>query len=73
MNMLSGTTGISGAVDPVFILNRQKRTEKIATLFCSGRDIESRELSLEMDSNSIWQNFDDQQAEVTLKEVQEFV
>ena len=73
MNMLSGTTGISGAVDTVFILNRKKRTEKIATLFCSGRDIESKEFSLEMDSNFIWQKLDDQQAEVKFKEVDEFV
>lgn len=73
MNMLSGTTGISGAVDTVFILNRKKRTEKLATLFCSGRDIESKEFSLEMDSNFIWQKLDDQQAEVKFKEVDEFV
>lgn len=73
MNMLSGTTGISGAVDTVFILSRKKRTEKLATLFCSGRDIEFKESSLEMDSNFIWQKIDDQQAEVKFKEVDEFV
>ena len=73
MNMLSGTTGISGAVDTVFILNRKKRTEKLATLFCSGRDIESKEFSLEMDSNFIWQKLEDTEAEVKFKEVDEFV
>ena len=73
MNMLSGTTGLSGAVDTVFILNRKKRTEKLATLFCSGRDIESKEFGLEMDSNYIWQKLDDHQAEVKFKEVDEFV
>ncbi|MEG2687343.1 MAG: hypothetical protein RR954_09555, partial [Christensenellaceae bacterium] len=73
MNMLSGTTGISGAVDTVFILNRKKRTEKLATLFCSGRDIESKELNLEMDNNFIWQKLEDAEAEVKFKEVDEFV
>lgn len=49
MNMLSGTTGLSGVVDSVFILDREKRTERKATLFCTGRDIESRELKLELE------------------------
>lgn len=55
MNMLSGTTGLSGVVDTVFILDKRKRTDSEATLFCSGRDIESAELRLELDSDThIW-------------------
>ena len=55
MNMLSGTTGLSGVVDTVFILDREKRTENHATLFCTGRDIESVELKLELDEEThIW-------------------
>lgn len=48
LNKLSGTTGISGAMDAVFILDVSKRHARGATLFCTGRDIESRELELNM-------------------------
>ena len=48
MNMLSGTTGLSGVVDTVFILDKTKRTDSEATLFCTGRDIESLQLRLEL-------------------------
>ena len=45
-NMLSGTTGISGALDTTLILDRSNRNKNNATLTCTGRDIESRELEL---------------------------
>ena len=48
LNKLSGTTGISGAMDAVFILDVSKRHARGATLFCTGRDIESREMELNM-------------------------
>ncbi len=55
MNMISGTTGLSGATDSNFVLRRSKRGENTATLYCTGRDIPYRELSLEFDSEShIW-------------------
>lgn len=55
MNMLSGTTGLSGVADTILVLDREKRTENAATLFCTGRDIESLELKLELDSEThIW-------------------
>lgn len=55
MNMLSGTTGLSGVVDTVFILDKRKRTDSEATLFCTGRDIESAELRLELDRDThVW-------------------
>ena len=55
MNMISGTTGLSGATDSNFVLRRSKRRENTATLYCMGRDIPYRELSLEFDSEShIW-------------------
>lgn len=50
MNMISGTTGLSGATDSNFVLRRSKRRENTATLYCTGRDIPYRELSLEFDS-----------------------
>ena len=46
LNMISGTTGISGATDSSFVLKEKKRGSHEATLFCTGRDIEYMELSL---------------------------
>lgn len=46
LNKLSGTTGISGAVDAVFVLDKSSRNQSGATLICTGRDIEYRELEL---------------------------
>ena len=46
LNKISGTTGISGALDTTLILDRSNRNENNATLTCTGRDIESRELEL---------------------------
>ena len=48
LNKLSGTTGISGAMDAIFILDVSKRHARGATLFCTGRDIECREIELNM-------------------------
>ena len=46
MNMISGTTGISGATDSNFVLKRKDRSSPRAELHCTGRDIESRVLEL---------------------------
>ena len=55
MNMISGTTGISGATDSNFVLKKDKRSGNDATLYCVGRDIEYRELQLEFDKTThIW-------------------
>ena len=55
MNMISGTTGISGATDSNFVLRKDKRGGSTATLYCTGRDIEYRELTLEFDTEThIW-------------------
>ena len=55
LNRLSGSTGISGAVDITMILDKSKRSEQNATLTCVGRDIEYRELELRFDENHVWQ------------------
>lgn len=47
LNKLSGTTGLSGAVDAVFVLSKGKRSSTDAKLVCTGRDISYRELWLE--------------------------
>lgn len=39
INKLSGSTGIAGAVDAIYILEKDERTESCATLYASGRDI----------------------------------
>lgn len=56
LNKLSGTTGISGAVDAVFVLDKSKRSQADATLICTGRDIEYRELELKLSKeNCVWE------------------
>ncbi len=49
MNMVSGTMGITGAVDNSFVLKETKRGSGRATLYCTGRDIEYREIELAQD------------------------
>lgn len=51
LNKLSGTTGITGAADSIFILDRNDRLREEVKLSATGRDIESRELSLLFDSS----------------------
>ena len=46
VNKLSGTTGISGAADAIFVLDKDERRQNAAKLICTGRDIEYRELEL---------------------------
>ena len=60
MNMISGTTGISGATDSNFVLRKDRRGGSSATLYCTGRDIEYRELMLDFDSGThIWKLISD--------------
>ena len=55
MNMISGTTGISGATDTNLVLKKGKRSGSTATLYCTGRDIEYQELTLEFDQDAhVW-------------------
>lgn len=56
LNKLSGTTGIVGAVDSVFVLDKSKRGESLATLVCTGRDIEYRQLELKFSNKDfVWE------------------
>lgn len=43
INMISGTTEISGATDTNFGLRKSKRSSNSATLYCTSQDIEYRE------------------------------
>ena len=60
VNMVSGTTGITGAVDSSFVLDKSKRSSDKAVLYCTGRDIEYRELTLEFKSDTkVWEMITD--------------
>lgn len=54
-HMISGTTGIQGAVDSCFVMTEKERGSGKARLSILGRDIERRELELTKDENNIWQ------------------
>ena len=67
INMISGTTGLSGATDSNFVLRKSQRRENTATLYCTGRDILYRELALEFDGEDhVWKLLSDdcEQAEL---------
>ena len=55
MNMISGSTGLSGAADSTFVLQKNSRLANIASLHCTGRDIPDRTLKLEFgEEDHIW-------------------
>ena len=55
VNKLSGSTGISGAVDAIFVLDKNERIERLATFYASGRDIRDRKIQLELDKSvCVW-------------------
>ena len=56
MNEISGTNGIAGSADTLMVLKKDKRSSREATLSCTGRDIEDRELTLSLDRDTcVWQ------------------
>ena len=55
MNMISGSTGLSGAADSTFVLQKSSRLANIASLHCTGRDIPDRTLKLELgEDDHVW-------------------
>lgn len=55
VNMITGSTGISGGSDGMWVLLREKRTENNATLTISNRDTPSFEFSLTFDDTTcLW-------------------
>jgi hypothetical protein len=53
--MVSGSTGIIGAVDSIYVLEKQKRIENGAILHVTGRDIEDMQIKLEFDRDPpVW-------------------
>ena len=60
MNMISGSTGLSGAADSTFVLQKSSRLANIASLHCTGRDIPDRTLKLEFgEENHVWKLLED--------------
>jgi len=54
-NMVSGSTGIIGAADSIYILEKERRTDTKAKLHVTGRDIEDMQILLEFDRTaSVW-------------------
>ena len=63
MNMISGSTGLSGAADSAFVLQKNARSANAASLHCTGRDIPDRTLKLELDEDDhIWKLLADSKA-----------
>ena len=60
MNMISGSTGLSGAADSAFVLQKNSRLANIASLHCTGRDIPDRTLKLEFgEEDHVWKLLED--------------
>ncbi len=67
-NMVSGSMGITAAVDGTMVLYRQKREDECATLSIVGRDVEDRRLLLERDKgNAQWKLVYEEQIEISFK------
>ncbi|MDL2236781.1 helicase RepA family protein [Christensenellaceae bacterium OttesenSCG-928-K19] len=54
LHKISGTTGLTGAVDGTYVLERAGRADNTAKLHITGRDVEYQELTLKFD-DCIWQ------------------
>ena len=68
VNKLSDTTGISGAVDCVHILDKSAQLEDVAKRTCTGRDIQQRELEPRFDqTNCVWNKILDNAEDETKK------
>ncbi len=60
LNMLTGSTGLVGAVDGVWVLEKEKRTENKGKLTISNRDTEGYCFKVEFDKeNCRWNNLGD--------------
>lgn len=71
--MVSGTTGLTGGVDTTYVLEKDKRSDNVAKLYVTGRDVEYMELSLQFE-NCIWECLSCENAEdVRKRETPEFI
>ena len=59
-NMISGTSGITGAADTSMVLVKEKRSDENATLSIVGRDVESADTVLHFNRDACrWENLGD--------------
>ncbi|MDL2233234.1 helicase RepA family protein [Ruminococcaceae bacterium OttesenSCG-928-L11] len=73
MNEVSGSTGITGTVDTIYVLKKDSRFSAMATLYVSGRDVEQQELSLKFE-NTVWRLVEYKgQAELHKESIPDFV
>lgn len=55
VNMISGSTGLVGAVDDIYILEKDSRLDNKAKLHITGRDMQDMQLNLEFDREAnVW-------------------
>ena len=66
-NQISGSTGITGAVDTAFLLKRDTATSDTATLIAKGRDIEMQQLKLRF-VDRVWELIERKDQEELQKE-----
>ena len=70
MNMISGSTGLSGAADSTFVLQKHSRLANIASLHCTGRDIPDRTLKLEFgEDDHVWKLLEDGKTRSTTSKI----
>ncbi len=62
-NMMSGSNGLAGCADTLFVLKKSKRCSSDATLFCTGRDIEYREIDIRFEKETCTWSFISDSAE----------
>ena len=71
--MVSGTTGLTGGVDTTYVLEKDKRSDNVAKLYITGRDVEYMELTLQFE-NCIWECISFETAEdVRKRETPDFI
>lgn len=67
VNNVSGSIGITGAVTTIFMLSKDKRNDKNATLLITGNDIETIEWCMHFDDSQLRWCCDGEVAEVEMK------
>ena len=71
--MVSGTTGLTGGVDTTYVLEKGERSDYLAKLYVTGRDVEYMELTLQFE-NFIWECISFETAEdVRKRETPDFI
>ncbi|MFI3254619.1 MAG: AAA family ATPase [Eubacteriales bacterium] len=53
-HQISGTTGLQGVVDGMYVLTQKRGQERLVNLHCLGRDFPQRELEIIRNENNVW-------------------